>query len=273
MKTLYVVTNLVNGKRYVGITCDFERRCKEHISGKGSLLVFRAIRKYGLDNIEFESLVEGPDKWIKDFEIRMIASLETFGPKGYNLTAGGESVNHSEKTCKKMSDSHKGVTRGPHSLEHRKKLSEAHKGKILSLEHRKKLSEARKGKTHSLESRKKMSESHKNPSNETRKKMSEASKGRTHSKETKRKISDTKKGVICHERTRKKISKAKKGKFLRGKHPNAITIIVNGVKYDCIKTAAEILGVSRKVLDRARKKADSNTFSFTKRGKCPNKLN
>lgn len=238
MKILYVVTNLVNGKRYIGITVDFERRRKEHIAGKGSLLVYRAIQKYNLNNIEFDPLVEGPDKWIENFEIRMIASLETFGPKGYNLTAGGEGGSLgrvvSKETKQKLSEALQGIKRGPHSLEHKEKISESHRGKVLSKETKQKMSVAHEGKVFSKE---------------TRRKISEASKGRTFSKET-----------------RKKLSESQKGSNSYGTNPNAVIIIINGIKYDCIKEAVEILRVSRSTLDRARKEADSNTFSFQPKG-------
>ena len=99
--------------------------------------------------------------------------------------------------------------------------------------------------------------------------MSAAHKGKVFSKETRRKMSEASKGRTFSKETRKKLSESQKGNNSYGTNPNAAIIIVNGIKYDCIKEAVEILGVSRSTLDRARKKAGSNTFSFTKRGKTP----
>ena len=213
MRILYVVTNLVNGRRYVGIAVDFERRRKEHIAGKGSLLVYRAVQKYGLDNIEFDPLVEGPDKWIEDFEIRMIASLETFGPKGYNLTAGGNGKLH----CK-------------HTSATKKKISRAHIGKTLSAEHRKKISDGSR---------------HQRLSLEHRQKLIKCNKSRVYT-----------------DRIRQNMRKAQLGKHAGGDNGNAISVIVNGVYFLCIKDAAIFFGTHHKTIERARKRADSNTFEY-----------
>ena len=87
---LYVITNRVNGKQYVGIAVDIAQRKREHYSGHGSKLVCQAIRKYGCENLVFEIWYEGDEAWIRTMECRTIAMLETKTPKGYNLTDGGE---------------------------------------------------------------------------------------------------------------------------------------------------------------------------------------
>jgi len=281
---LYTITNHVNGRMYVGITNNFERRCKEHKSGYGSLLVKRAIKKYGLEAFEFRIICKGLEEYIKEMEIRAIRILETFGPKGYNLTIGGE-----------------GSTGIRPSIETRRKIGEAHRGKITSKETRKKMSEAQKGKTHSLETRRKISEGHKNPSEETRRKMSEAGrnisdetrrkmseahKGKTlslehrkkigdahkgkkkrlHSDEARRKMSEAHKGKTLSLEHRKKLSEIRKGKskpsMQCGKHPKAIILTVNGIKYNCIKSAAKALKVCYMTMWSARKKVGSNVFDY-----------
>jgi hypothetical protein len=83
-----------------------------------------------------------------------------------NRTDGGEGVsNPSEKTRKKMSESHKGQiswNKGrkgvqTYSEETKIKMSKSAKNKIFTEEHKKNLSEANKGKTHSDETKKRIS--------------------------------------------------------------------------------------------------------------------
>ena len=57
---IYLITNKVNGKKYVGQSIDIEERWKDHIwaSKKSKLLIYRAMRKYGIDNFDFSILEE-----------------------------------------------------------------------------------------------------------------------------------------------------------------------------------------------------------------------
>ncbi len=111
---LYVVTNLVNGKQYVGIAIDFKRRWREHRSGYGSKLVYQAIQKYGIKNLDFKVICKGTEAYVKEMEVRAICMLNTMAHSGYNLTEGGDTgtlgFRHSMETRKQMRDSHKGTT-------------------------------------------------------------------------------------------------------------------------------------------------------------------
>ena len=97
-----------------------------------------------------------------------------------------------EDTKQRISESLKGIKRGPMSEEHRRKLSESKKGKsawnkgkrgIYSEETRRKMGEAnkdKKGHHHSEETRRKLSEAAKNRAKiteDTRRKQSESHKG------------------------------------------------------------------------------------------------
>ena len=62
---IYMYTNKINGKRYVGQTVDFKQRHKRHISAMTNendneydYPIQRAFRKYGLDNFEVKILKE-----------------------------------------------------------------------------------------------------------------------------------------------------------------------------------------------------------------------
>ena len=141
---VYLIWNLITGKRYVGQTTkNVEKRFKEHARCKKTG-VGKAIRKYGKQNFRYGiikscSSKEELDKW----EIYFIAVLKSKSPNGYNFTDGGESgspcaevraklsagkmgeknpnygKNLPEETCAKMSIVRKGV---PKSHEHRVKI-------------------------------------------------------------------------------------------------------------------------------------------------------
>lgn len=92
-----------NGKAYVGITDDYERRCKQHKSaskqGVGCRAFGVAIKKYGWNNFKHEILEAGlTAEEAKLREVALIAEHNTLAPNGYNLTEGGEHGTHSEET-------------------------------------------------------------------------------------------------------------------------------------------------------------------------------
>jgi len=115
-------------------------RWKKHCSasrGKSNCYFHNAIRKYGTsDDVWTHEVLENCEtkEDARDrAEPYWIALLETFGPKGYNLTKGGE-----------------GVRAGPMSLEMRRKLSIANKGKRIKPEIRQYLSEINTGERHPM---------------------------------------------------------------------------------------------------------------------------
>ena len=167
MGVIYLRTNKINGKKYVGqaTTIRFKERqykwacLSQPYSGE---VINRARAKYGLDAFDFEILKECEDDELDYWEMYYIKELNTKVPYGYNLTDGGEGMTgytHTAETRKKISECHKGKHR---SAETRKKLSESHKGKKFSQETRIKMSESRKGKKRTEETRKKISKSHLN---------------------------------------------------------------------------------------------------------------
>ena len=89
---IYLITNPINGKVYVGKTIHYKGRMKKHeYSGKNPKHYFsRAIRKYGWENFTKEILIdEVPEEDLNNLEINYIAFYDSFGPGGYNLTEGG----------------------------------------------------------------------------------------------------------------------------------------------------------------------------------------
>lgn len=96
---VYVITNTVNDKAYVGQTCNSpRRRWSEHVRNaiktkKGSALG-SAIRKYGKSAFNMVVIGEvSTRERLNDLEKLWITLLESHGPRGYNLTIGGEGSN------------------------------------------------------------------------------------------------------------------------------------------------------------------------------------
>lgn len=111
--TIYVITNLNNNKKYVGLTIKTaEQRFEEHISNssKGmNTILCKAIRKHGRENFIVEVLETKIDnaEELKEREKYWIKELDTYsftGGHGYNMTIGGDGALgyiHSEEARKK----------------------------------------------------------------------------------------------------------------------------------------------------------------------------
>ena len=177
---VYKITNLVNGKVYIGKSINAlerwteHRRIARHPGSENYYLFHKAINKYGSNNFKFEIIdtfnteedsLRGETQWISFYQ----TNITEYGSKyGYNLTAGGE-----------------GISGFKFSEEQRKRMSEARLGELNSFY----------GKTHTDEARQKISEHHKefyatNPS---------AWLGKTHTEETKKLMSEIKIGTQVGE--------------------------------------------------------------------------
>ena len=175
MKTgVYKITNLVNGKVYIGASKDIERRWWEHKKRVNSP-IHSDLETYGLDNFKFEVLLECPEDMLAQWERDMICLYDADDPeKGYNspkdrsynlklyeALKGRPHASFSEETKRKMSEAKKGRKIAPHSEEAKRKMSESHKGHKFSEEHKRKISEANRGRHNipcSEEARRKISE-------------------------------------------------------------------------------------------------------------------
>lgn len=93
MQGIYIITNKINGKSYIGLSVDIKRRFSEHKSPcrfqKKETPIARAIKKYGLTNFSFDiiELVECKSK-LCEIEVFWINKMK---PE-YNLTSGGDGV-------------------------------------------------------------------------------------------------------------------------------------------------------------------------------------
>ena len=109
---VYLVTNTINGKRYIGQTIrSLDARWWQHCNKNytGCHYLHRAIKKYGKENFSTEVLCEPPSEQVmNEMEEYFIERYKTLAPGGYNLTTGGQSPRPTEITKKKMSASHLG---------------------------------------------------------------------------------------------------------------------------------------------------------------------
>lgn len=133
---IYLITNLINGKKYVGQTIGND---PTYICG--GKIIRLAIRKYGIENFSREVLIEGDfsNEQLDELEAEYIIKCESLLPNGYNIspTGTGRKITRQEPWNKGG---------GKYTPEMIQKMSDAKKGKIVSEETKKKMSEAAKGK-------------------------------------------------------------------------------------------------------------------------------
>ena len=112
--TIYLITNLLNGKSYVGQTQRrLEERIYEHCHRK-ALYIDAVICKYGWENFTIEVIELCPVELLNEREIFWIQKLNSKVPNGYNLTDGGEGcIGFTEETRAKMSARSKGIKKSP----------------------------------------------------------------------------------------------------------------------------------------------------------------
>lgn len=96
MGYIYQITNLVNNKKYIGLTTStIQERWKQHLQALNSgvdYAIYKAMRKYGLENFVIEELEEVPNDQLNEKEKEYIKAKDSYikDGKGYNLTRGGE---------------------------------------------------------------------------------------------------------------------------------------------------------------------------------------
>ena len=178
---IYCITNLINGKQYVGQTIKkISYRFNEHARANSPL--GEDIRKYGRENFKvdelekcysYEELNAAEKKWIKELDCKE--------PKGYNRTDGGDGVlnpvkgtrekmakasmgnknslgrKHTEEEIERIRNSNLGQKRTPETCEKirqiktglkatqatKDKMSAKRKGRKFTQEHKDKIAKAR----------------------------------------------------------------------------------------------------------------------------------
>lgn len=211
---IYKITNLVNGKIYIGQTKKFGIRAAVHANNlkrnkHTNKHLQAAWNQYGSDAFEFSVLmvIDCPEKRTV-VEQRCIDMF--YGENCYNLekkvqllsedvlrkmSASHLGRTHSEETKQKIRESKLGIPR-PEAV--RQKVREANLGKTLSEEHKEALHASRRGVRHTEESIQKMREATRGRerSEATRQKMREANLGKTLSEETKQKMRESRRRYL-----------------------------------------------------------------------------
>lgn len=89
---IYKITNLVNGKIYIGSSINLDRRLYEHKHSRNKTTVIsKAISKYGVDKFQFEVIEICAETILIDRENYYIDLFRTLNSDiGYNLIKAGE---------------------------------------------------------------------------------------------------------------------------------------------------------------------------------------
>lgn len=240
---VYLVTNKVNGKKYVGQTTQrISSRWSNHCNPKriSCKALGAAIALYGRNNFTLEVVALAMSKDELDLlEIKFITEHKSLTPYGYNIKTGGSKGKHPDSLKAQIRESMRKNFEDPEFL---KKLSEGQLAswadpesrtrrmygmkKAANTDHAKAIkSSAAKKLWQSEEFRVKVADSQaacKKPrSKEYRQKMSDKFKGRVFSEETKAKMVEAAKHRVwkpLSDEQKKKISNTRKGAIFSDEH-------------------------------------------------------
>jgi hypothetical protein len=238
---VYLITNKVNGKRYVGQTVQtlkerWSKHCHVTHANEGMPIV-KAIQKYGKES--FEKKVLAKCNSIEEMNYResyYIELLDTRTPNGYNVLSGGGNSLHTEESKKKIAIAQTGEKNHNFgkkaSLETRIKMSKGHMGLRRSEEVKRACSERVTGEKHPMF-------------------------GKHHTEESARKISKSLMGRIFSPESIEKMSKS------RDKDKVKIFCFETDTEYESVTMAAKVLDLDRCKIKEVAKGKRSHTYGYT----------
>jgi len=155
MGYIYLVTNKVNNKKYIGqsICKDIKSRWKQHKVKDSKTIgnyLLSAYNKYGIENFTYKIICICFDEDCNKYEEEYIKKYNTLVPNGYNLQSGGKRIYMKRKNTK-LSESYIQKMRNRMigtklSDETKKKIGNALRGKNISQETKDKISSTMTGK-------------------------------------------------------------------------------------------------------------------------------
>jgi group I intron endonuclease len=254
---VYKITNIVNGKVYIGQTVrTLKARWAQHCSKKGCLLIYNAIKKYGKDSFTIEQIhLANSLNELNQKETEYIKIFNSLYPNGYNLNTGGGNKKWSQKSKGKMSKSHMG-----------KKLTESHKEAIRR--------SVKKVFTENPERLKNSHKALKDWNNQNRLKGYHPKRGKRLSEESKKRISEAKKGSK-NPMFGKTISQSQKEAIRKAleKRKESLPKVLchqNNTVYKNVHDAAQQLGLRRasvsNVITGRSKTIKGYSFEYIKEG-------
>jgi len=152
MGYIYLITNTINKKQYIGQTkrADIEERWRYHKKCSDATIgryLLAAYKKYGVDKFKFQIICICFNEDCDKYEEEYIKKFNTLSPNGYNLKSGGHFSKHHPDTKIKMSES----VKNSWTEERKKQFSERFSGenapnygKKISEEQKEKLRQAHK---------------------------------------------------------------------------------------------------------------------------------
>jgi hypothetical protein len=136
MHFIYIITNIINNKIYIGQTKNPKLRWSQHKSNakykRGHQIITRAISKYGEDNFTFKVIASCNTQKDADKseELAIIQHDSRNQDKGYNINAGGNTTPRIPEVLQKISESLKRYYKSNFNHMKGKKLSEEWKSNI-----------------------------------------------------------------------------------------------------------------------------------------------
>ena len=111
---IYKITNLINGKVYIGQSINVYRRMKAHLweldRNGNNMILHKAFKKYGIENFSYELICECSAEELNEKEIYFIEKYDSYN-NGYNATKGGGQnlgYNPTEETRQKLRENNLG---------------------------------------------------------------------------------------------------------------------------------------------------------------------